>query len=918
MKNDENTPFRAENTVFHVISPCENPDDLDFTNIQNKRQAKMLCTDGAAYPALIGDIPYVKGQVSFFSTPRFRIDLTGWDPDDSWLRFFFYVSDPTAFTGCCQIELSSSGRCDVEEANWNSLGNLHRGWNEFLLSFRDASVSGGVFNRSSVNWFRFYYYLTKDVTVGISRLEIVTVPKAGFSTPADTLLRAGEELNVPTTAGTVRASSSVLALSLCGVSEGTKLALSLTDPKNRDASLTVSVSGRDASLNLPLDTFEASPGFSFPEITGITLKALNGEAKVLSVGICGIEVAVEREIEALLSRAPVTPENADAFVPAILSAKEKVKQVFTAVAAVEKRTANVWLPSYMAFNELSKTAEEYASSENGVWISCGDAAPGGRLPVTVKNCTSETLSGLKLKLTASRFLLGKEMPEVVLPVLAPGASAKTELRFRPLTGGVWKGEISVSDCEKTLGSVSRFLRLGGRGWYTGDLHIHSVRSDGKGTPAMNFYTAWERGDSFLYMTDHNQKIGKKEDMEEGVSFLRRNGINGFQPLKGCEITVYGPSGHALAFNSAVDRVSPPTGRTEADIAGWNDIFADIRSHGGLTYLAHPFCRWFNFPGMTTGVMADYDGDWLNEGWLTVRDGVFYTVSDAIPLYRNFHGVEIMNFDCYRNEKHYYLDPCLEYWDRMNILGIGKFFGSCGTDAHDPADIARCKNRFLLPAPRVEAVNNALGNGSFYPSSGPLLSFETEKADGTPVGMGGTVIAKAGEKGKLRIAAESGGSPITKVTLIRCTIVPGLENNLQAYENRTVTELLDPAAGPVPFYETEVGVTLTPGEFYRLEVRTERFEEAAFSNPIWVSSGAARLCVRENCRNLTLRRGESGMLFFATDDLLDTPVLTSDTDALTLYDYGKIEVKENAAPGEYRVFVRSTSGKEDAVTVKVTE
>lgn len=908
---------KRENTRYHVISACKNVDDLDFTNIGNKRQAIMLCEGGETYPALVGDIPYVKGQVSFFSTPRFRIDLTGWEPDDAWLHFFFYVSDPTAFSGYCQIELSSSGRCDVEEANWNSLGTLHRGWNEFLLSFRDAGVSGGVFDMSRVNWFRFYYYLTKGVTVGISRLEIVTVPKAGFFAEIGKSLREGEELTFTGAAGTVRASSSVLTLGLGGAKDGTELALTLTDPKCRTACRTAALCAGENDLAVPLDTFDAAPGFSFPEITGITLKAAKGEAKLLSVGLCGIEKAVEREIEALLSRAPVTPENADTLVPAVLAAKERVKKTFDAVSAVEHRTANVWLPDYMAFNRLCGTAEEYAASAGGVWVSPAEPADDGCLAVTLKNRTGSALSGLKLIVSAPRLVLGAKMPEASVPTLAPDGAAVLVLPLRPLAGGVCKAKISVSAGEKMLGSVSRFLRFPGKGWYSGDLHTHSVRSDGKGTPAMNFYAAWTRGDSFLYMTDHNQKIGAKEDMKEGVSVLRANGINDFEPLKGCEITVYGPSGHALAYNAGTDRVAPPTGRTEADIAGWNDIFTDLKKSGGITFLAHPFCRWFNFPGMTTGVMADYKGDWLNEGWLKVRDGVFYTVSDAIPLYHDFHGVEIMNFDCFRNEKHYYLDPCLEYWDRMNLLGKGKFFGSCGTDAHDPADIARCKNWFSLPAPTPFFVNNALGSGSFYPSSGPLLRFSMTAPDGTETGIGGTAIAKEGEKHVLRIAAESEGSPITRVLLIRCRITPGYENNLSAYENRTVTELLDPASDPVPFFEKELPVTVAPGEFYRVEVLTEEFIEQAYSNPIWVSAGASRFAVRGDLRMLTLRPGESAMLFFDTDDVYDSTRLTASSEAIAAYDYGKLEVSPDAQPGEYTVTARTVSGLTAAVRVRVT-
>ena len=918
-QNTFSFPEKRENTLCHPISACENASDLDFTNIQNKRQATFLAGGGEAFPALIGDIPYVKGQVSFFSTSRFHIDLTGWKPEDAWLHFFFYVSDPTAFTGYCQMELSSSGRCDVEEANWNSLGTLHEGWNEYLLSFRDAGMSGGVFDMSRVNWFRFYYYLTKDVTVGISGLEIITLPKAGTDRVLEKSLCAGEETVLSGITGTVRASSSVLTLE-AKAEEGTRLALTLTDRKGRNASCTADTAkAENGVLTVPLDAFEAAPGFSFPETGSLTVKALNGSVALRRIALCGIEIAVEKELEALLSRAPVTAENADALVPAVLSAKKRMKAMFDAVSAVEHRTANVWLPEYMAFDQLAGTAEEYEIAAGGVWIAPAQPECDGSLRVTVKNRTGRSLTGARLTLAAPRLSLGADIPGAMLPDLAPGASAKILLPLSPVTGGVCRAVFSVTAGGKTLpGAVSRFLRFPGAGWYSGDLHTHSVRSDGNGTPAMNFYAAWTRGDSFLYMTDHNQRIEEKSDMKEGVSFLRKNGIGDFEPLKGCEITVYGPSGHALSYNCGTDHIAPPTGRTGEDIARWNEIFTDIKENGGLTYLAHPFCRWFNFPGMTTGVMADYKGDWLNEGWTRYRDGVFYTVSDAIPLYHDFHGVEIMNFDCFRNEKHYYLGPCLEYWDRVNLLGTGKLFASTGTDGHDPAQLAKTKNWFEIPAPTPFHVNNSLGNGNFYPSSGPLLRFSLTSPDGKVTGMGGTVIAKEKTSLRLHVAAESTGAPIMGVLLSRLHIAPGLENNLAAYENRTVSDLFDFSRGPVPYFERDLTIEAEPGDFFRVTVLTETFTETAFSNPIWVSAGASRFAVREDLRSVTLRRGEYAMLFFDSDDRYDTPSLTASSDALTVYDYGKIEVSENAVPGICRITARTVSGLTDTVTVRVTE
>jgi len=64
--------------------------------------------------------------------------------------------DVLDFTKEGQIELTSSGECDKQEANWTvpKLG-LKSGWNELRLLLSNADFDNGL-NLSSINYLRFY------------------------------------------------------------------------------------------------------------------------------------------------------------------------------------------------------------------------------------------------------------------------------------------------------------------------------------------------------------------------------------------------------------------------------------------------------------------------------------------------------------------------------------------------------------------------------------------------------------------------------------------------------------------------------------------------------------------------------------------------------------------------------------------
>jgi hypothetical protein len=124
-------------------------------------------------------------------------------------------------------------------------------------------------------------------------------------------------------------------------------------------------------------------------------------------------------------------------------------------------------------------------------------------------------------------------------------------------------------------------------WIKGDLHMHSVHSDGDWTIGELISAAVEAHLDFISITDHNTTSHHAE-----IDRLSK-GDNGLLILRGEEITTYG--GHANAWglpaNTLIDfRVQPE------DVQGMAQVAAETHRHGALISINHPFafcagCSW---------------------------------------------------------------------------------------------------------------------------------------------------------------------------------------------------------------------------------------------------------------------------------------------------------------------------------------
>jgi len=142
---------------------------------------------------------------------------------------------------------------------------------------------------------------------------------------------------------------------------------------------------------------------------------------------------------------------------------------------------------------------------------------------------------------------------------------------------------------------------GGRRWWAGDLHTHTVHSDGALTVAELARLASGNGLDFIAVTDHNTVSHHRELAAAG----RRHGIT---LIPGQEVTT--SLGHANAFG---------------DI-GWVDFrepapawLASVRSRGGLLSVNHPIAgpvSWMHAMPERPPLVEVWHWSWLDLSWTT--------------------------------------------------------------------------------------------------------------------------------------------------------------------------------------------------------------------------------------------------------------------------------------------------------------
>jgi hypothetical protein len=251
-------------------------------------------------------------------------------------------------------------------------------------------------------------------------------------------------------------------------------------------------------------------------------------------------------------------------------------------------------------------------------------------------------------------------------------------------------------------------------WYKGNLHTHTLNSDGDSTPDEVVRWYRERGYGFLVLTDHNFLTGV-----DGLNALH-GADERFLVIKGEELTdrVDGKPIHVNGFD--VDRQVPLQGG--ATVVEMVQRMVDaVRSARGVPAVNHPNFGW--------AITAD-------ELRQIARTRLF-EVYNGHPLVNNVGGGGSPGTE--------------EIWDR--ILSSGRLlYGVAVDDAHhfkpttDPAPSTPGHGWVYVRAPRLEprAIVEALDRGDFYASTGVELTSLEATASSL------TVTVKPGSSSRYRI------------------------------------------------------------------------------------------------------------------------------------------------------------------------
>jgi PHP domain len=144
-------------------------------------------------------------------------------------------------------------------------------------------------------------------------------------------------------------------------------------------------------------------------------------------------------------------------------------------------------------------------------------------------------------------------------------------------------------------------RAGGRRWLAGDLHAHTVHSDGGATVPELARLAVERGLDFLAITDHNT-------VSHHVELAPAAARYGITLLPGQEVTT--DAGHANVLGDVgwVDFRDTP-----------DDWLAHARQRGGIMSVNHPIAghvSWLHAMHGRPPLVEVWHWSWLDQHWTT--------------------------------------------------------------------------------------------------------------------------------------------------------------------------------------------------------------------------------------------------------------------------------------------------------------
>lgn len=160
----------------------------------NQKTAEVVDLGGDHALALIapGNSTLVEFRAPYLA--KNPICIEGYDYDELALRLQIYVSDPTVFTANCELELTSSGTYDQSEIDFSpdKHFSLQKGWNSLYLPFSEGGVKNGQVDVTNINFLRFYFFLTREITMALDNIMIVPLESIDVSEGFDSAAAASK------------------------------------------------------------------------------------------------------------------------------------------------------------------------------------------------------------------------------------------------------------------------------------------------------------------------------------------------------------------------------------------------------------------------------------------------------------------------------------------------------------------------------------------------------------------------------------------------------------------------------------------------------------------------------------------------------------------------------------------------------
>jgi hypothetical protein len=311
-------------------------------------------------------------------------------------------------------------------------------------------------------------------------------------------------------------------------------------------------------------------------------------------------------------------------------------------------------------------------------------------------------------------------------------------------------------------------------WFLGDLHMHTVHSDGDWTVDELATTASGMNLDFIVVTDHNT-MSHHRDIESRMARARIPLL-----IRGEEVTTYG--GHANAWGLPMGKVLDFR-VTPGDVNGIAAIAAEAHRLGALISVNHPFalcggCNW-TYPSKL----------------------------------ESFDSIEVWNGAWDLTDEH-----SLRWWDEL--LRAGRRITAVGSsDSHRPSNTLALPTTHVLAASLTERqVMDGIRSGSVFVTASPEMN-DLEFSAKT---IGVARLYTIGEE----VPARRGGR--IRLSFRACGIDTG--SSVSLISNAGTVRRFQPVSSVI---DESIDVQCADTCFYRLEVRSKNNQMTAFTNPIYV-------------------------------------------------------------------------------------